>query len=394
MLRVGKYRLYTITPTILVGPSGIGKGEALGLARSVLKHIKKTLVESDSGPTVGPGMWILEDEATPQALVRAFTIKPSGASMEENDPAEIAIIAGEMATFMGRTGEKEGMVPVITKLLEQDDSYCRTLVKDISAGKNQYIEDPTLSFLAGTTVEWMRKLMPSEMFAGGFFRRCIMVQEEHKGRHLDWPKALPEGTLESLASSWNLALFGGKDPVFPRNTHTIAGKEKVARFDITKSMDYWISWRARHASKRPNDPKLIGHYHSLPQHILRTAICFAAARGRLDILPDDLREAEDFVDSLLDDVYQVLLQGEVHGFEEMVQLLERMLHIHGRVSKIEVQRILRCPLRQFDELIEWGKKAKLIRIGETRVHEGETGVWYELVDKRRTPWGKRRKSNG
>jgi len=378
VLRVGPHRLYTITPLILVGPSGIGKGEAIGVGRRLLKTCKAHVRENK----MLPGMWIIQDEATPSALIKAFTVNPQGEMLKDTDPAEVAIIAGEMATFMSKTGEKEGMVAIVTKLLEQDDSYTRTLVKDMKEGQTQSIKDPTLSFIAGTTVDWMRKLMPSEMFAGGFFRRCIMVLEHHKGESLDWPVPLIDKDINNLAARWKRKLFT-EGPF-----HDNHNKSSVV-FDIENAKPYWKAWKQRHDKNAPGDPRIIGHYHSMPQHVLRSACSFAAAQGRLVITPDDLRDGEAWVESLMPDLQEILLSGEVHGFPDQCQLIERLLIRKPRMGYKELWNEIRVPKQQFDAVLEWAKNTDLIKKVPGDPASGEPGRVYTLTKRKRGKWERR-----
>jgi len=385
VMQTGIYGIYPITPVILVGPSGVGKTQAIQLAQILVREVTKGQVPRRKGAAddkhMGSKMWLLADEATPQAIIRAFTLTPWGDDRnEDTDPAELAIIAGEMATFMSRSGEKEGMIPVLTKLLEQPDEYSRLLVKDMTRGdRKQDITYPTTSFMAGTTIEWMRKLMPSEMFSGGFFRRCIMVKEERKGQYLPNPKRLDAGELRKMAERWEKTLF--RSGYLNQDAYK-GGIWRSKTIDFKSSENYWAKWGKIHHERRPGDARLVGHHNALPQTIQRTAMCFAVARQKDKVEPQDLKEAEAFILSLLGDLHEVLLQSEVHGFADYCQLLHRLLINQQHSTESELRTQIKCPGAMFEDLLEWSVASGLAKRGGTK-----KAPWVELANKGMTSWG-------
>lgn len=353
----GDKLVYPIVPVILVGPSGIGKGEALGIGRKLLRQL------------AADRLWLLGDEATPQALARVFVHHTNGEVRDDGLSTEVAIIAGEMATFLGRSGEKEGMVQVLTKLLEQDDSYIRTLARDVERGRTMNVDKPTLSFCAGTTIEWMRSMMPDELFSGGFFRRCSMVVEADKGQRLAWPETLPETKITRLARQWRATL-----------NRINEDRKRPTMVDLEPSKAVWCTFKRRHDSMSIDDERLRGHYNSYPWHVLRTACAFAIACGRRVIEPQDIRDADAYCGSMVPSVRQVLLQAKAQGFEEQAQLLERIMVDRRKISRPHLRQLIRGPERQFDELVEWAKSTGMISaIKEkppTYVYKGgRKGAW-------------------
>lgn len=116
-------------------------------------------------------------------------------------------------------------------------------------------------------------------------------------------------------------------------------------------------------------------------------MCFAIARGRMEILPDDLKEGERFIMSLLEDLHEVLLQAEVHGFGEYCQLIERLLISREKMPVNELREHVRCPGQMFDDLVQWAKDTKLAKVTGPAAKED-----IELFNKKRTPWGRPRNS--
>lgn len=367
----GKHQVYPINPSILVGPSGIGKGEALGIGKAVIRAVR-TVIDDDGQEAVS--IWLMEDEATPQAITKALTLDPvQRTPLAHGDTPEIAIIAGEMATFLNKSAERDNMVPVLTKLLEQDESYARDLVKDMTDSRRTAVTDPTVNFIAGTTVDWMRKLMPNEMFSGGFFRRCQLIVEHKKGQAVAIPKVLDKRAIEELGR--------GIVKIIPGIQNSL--RREV---DFGPSLKWWKAFKARHDSVGPDDPRLVGHYHSFPQHVQKMALVFAVARGSKEVTPTDCRDAEAWVSSLIPDVTSILLHTEAHGFEERTNLMKRILMELGEVSHDELWSRIPCRSMDFDELINWGVGVGLIkRIGAKQGKKPK----YRYLGKRSGTWGRR-----
>lgn len=367
----GKHQVYPINPAILVGPSGIGKGEALGIGKAVIRAARTVLDEEGQDAV---SIWLMEDEATPQAITKALTLDPVHRSpLAAGDTPEIAIIAGEMATFLNKSAERDNMVPVLTKLLEQDESYARDLVKDMTDRNRIAVTDPTVNFLAGTTIDWMRKLMPNEMFSGGFFRRCQLVVEKEKGAHLAVPKLLDKKAIKELSD--------GIIKIIPGIRNSLRRE-----IDFSPSVKWWTAFKVRHDSAGPDDPRIVGHYHSFPQHVQKMALVFAVARGSKVVEPSDCRHAEAWVQSLIPDITAVLLHTEAHGFEDRANLLKRILMEFGEVPHDELWAKIPCPFKEFQDLLTWAEGT-----GIMQVVKGKRGkkARYKYLGKRSGTWGRR-----
>jgi hypothetical protein len=363
IMRYGSHSIYPISPTILVGPSGIGKSEAMGLGKKLLRHLN-------------PNAFIIQDEATPQALVLAFGFKMlppgeaavAGSALAKRDPGErqeVALIAGEMSTMFKKSGETEGMLQVVTRLLEQDDDYARSLVKDFTKGHIQILDKPTLSFQAGTTVQWMRELMPSQMFSGGFIRRCLVGKASTKRKSIPIPRSIDDEIYLAMALDWQQGLS---------KFSTVDAEIHGVEMTWEPSEKWWVSWKKDHDSRQPEDERMAGHHNSMPYVVMRTAMVFAAAQNRLHVIPQDFNDAVEFVTELRADAMGLLLESAVHGFEEGTQQLQRLLmDSRDGMTQANLLKHLRMRPKEFEELITWGLTTGLISR-----NNGPTGPVFKL----------------
>lgn len=362
-LPVGPHKNYPINPIILVGPSGIGKSEALNIGRDIMD-------------LTAPNVYPVGDSATMPALVHAFTQMPDGQGgfmpRTADTLPEASIISGEGTNIMAKTGEKEGMLPAITKLLEQDDRFLRSLKQDMRAGGVPNPKDPTLHFMLGTTLTWMREMMPHQVFSGGFMRRNTVIHEDAKGRLIDGlPPTLHYHQKEALATAWTgFRRSDAKEWVYdedhPGILSAILQAKDPTKLSWGEAESYYNGWKKRHNLAAPKDERLIGHHNAMPEHIQRAAISFAVSEGRVKLTPDDFRNGEEWVESVQPDALRILQESHASSYEELTRSLERAIKEHRRITFMELRGCFRIPTAMFDDLIDWGKDTGLLEIdGDT-----------------------------
>lgn len=336
----GAWEVYPLTASLLIGPSGVGKGEAMAVGQRVLRELR-------------PGLSWVGDEATPRGIVMALMRDRDGTLREDGQANEVAIWAGEMATLVRKELHLGGLLPVVTKLLEQPPEYTWSLAQDLQRGEVAVVRRPATTLVAGSTIEWMRSAMPSQLFEGGFFRRCLMVVGSAKERILPDPRHLTSDRVAAIAAAFREALGDFIAPPQP------------LRADMTKSRALWDSYYRNHHRKAPDEARLIGHHNAWPQHLKRTALCFALSCGRLEILPEDFRLAADFLEELQPHTQQVLMDSfDPTSSLEQLDALERWFRQKRRTRalKQEVHRDLRLSWRDFENLLETASRMGMIDV--------------------------------
>lgn len=155
-------RTFPMLNIVFIGPSGLGKTEAIGYGQSLLlEKIPESLRP-----------YIIEGEATRAALTDDLVKNP-----------HCVFIAEEMASVFTKQKYQEDMVPFVTELL----NYKPKCERRTKSGKLQVINEPSVTFQCGTTLDWFLKQLPNTASVGGFLPRFLVVHELEKAQIVPWP---------------------------------------------------------------------------------------------------------------------------------------------------------------------------------------------------------------
>jgi hypothetical protein len=308
---MGIYRLFPNLSAIILGPSGIKKTSAANIALGLVHQLDLVKVYSE--------------KLTPEQLVEA---------MKEH--AQGLIYAPEMAAFLGRQRYMEGIVPLITRLMDCPDVWSS---ETIGRGKTT-LTDVAVSSLMCSTPDWFISNMPEDMFGGGFIARNILVVQNESPRDEDIPG--PEIPTERERLMYDIS-----------QVFQIQGQ---ASFDPT-ARAYHKDWYHNHklATRHPEHEILATYYQRKPDHAKRIAICLhIAEHSSLTICLDCFTRSvkildwvEGFIPGLLRQMFksssgrgaEVVLAAirAAGGVVDYADLLRRLQH---RFDGQEVRRIL------------------------------------------------------
>lgn len=225
----GDMKLYPNLAVMLIGPSGLKKTSAADVAMSMLQEMELTKIYSE--------------QITPQALVESMANMPQG-----------VIYAPEMAVFLGRQKYMEGIVPLITRLLDCPPVWSSERVTRTKI----VLRDVAISALWCTTADWFIRNTPEDTFSGGFIPRHIIVVQEDTARLEAFP-----GNPETLSRT---NLMGELSWL-----HSLQGKiELNARMRET-----YVSWYRSHKEReRTAEHELMSTYlRRKPTNLLRLTAC-------------------------------------------------------------------------------------------------------------------------
>lgn len=141
--------------TFIVGPSGAGKGVALGFGKQF----------------VHPMMNMLQGGMTKQGLFDYMASETESGVPRRN----CMLIQPELADCLGHGGRASEMVKAMTEWYTPSADGFEDITRMHGA---RSIEAPCINWLAGTTVEWLSDCVDAQAMRSGFFGRVAVVPDE------------------------------------------------------------------------------------------------------------------------------------------------------------------------------------------------------------------------
>ena len=159
---------------MLVGPSGDGKGHAMGLVTKIAREASIGDVGMNfdlfSGRLTGAGIY---DQ-----------ISSEHQEGEEPESKALWLHSDELAASV-RTGEMaRDILKILTDLWE---AHGNIRLEYTRGGGLRTARDPTLNWLAGTTSNWLNEVVDFADINSGFFARTIVVKAERTGNPIYEP---------------------------------------------------------------------------------------------------------------------------------------------------------------------------------------------------------------
>lgn len=144
-----RFKIWPNIGALLVGPSGVGKDTAIN-------EVEKQVLPLGRVPSVN-GVSI-------EAITGQLASQGMGAGL---------LCAKEISALFGPKDWQSGILTQLTNIMSSGDVVNAGLRSDAS----RVIKKPTVTFLGGSTVEWLHSHMPEGANEGGFFPRCLVVVE-------------------------------------------------------------------------------------------------------------------------------------------------------------------------------------------------------------------------
>lgn len=159
---------------LLVGPSGLGKGQAINNVIRLLAPYEREL-------------GIYAGRITGQALADTIGSKEAGGTAdaaggrkpqapEPEKPARVFLVAEELALSVGSGPRAHDFVCFMTGLYNSSPVAFRDRTRTSGLVA---VKDPCINWLAGTTRDWLKRSVPTDAVEGGFFGRTLVVEAEY-----------------------------------------------------------------------------------------------------------------------------------------------------------------------------------------------------------------------
>ncbi len=157
-----KFKGTKLTPslyTFLIGPSAIGKGQAMDL---IQKYLEQTNINIYAGAS--------------SAAKMTEMMSSGGKSDASKKRSKLLLIMEELTMCIGSGPLAFDFVRWMTGLYKKGDSKIR---KGTITSANAVIVKHNVNWLAGTTTEWLAESLPKHAIEGGFLGRLITIASDY-----------------------------------------------------------------------------------------------------------------------------------------------------------------------------------------------------------------------
>jgi hypothetical protein len=277
-------RTYPMLNIVFIGPSGLGKTEAITYGQSLLLE----QIPEELKPV------IIEGEATRAALTDELAKHPHA-----------VFVAEEMASVFTKQKYQEDMVPFVTELL----NYKIKVERRTKSGKLQQILEPAVTFQCGTTLDWFQKQLPNTAAVGGFLPRFLVVHEEQKAQIVPWPDAMMDATRKE-------ALLKRREEVTQEFRELVSKYREFGeiKFKDQEAIDAFSLWVL---NRRPETGHVAPFAARAKEFCLRLATLIAISRQHIAVDYTDVEAAIGIYEWCMSKIQKVVVpvteEGEMLG---------------------------------------------------------------------------------
>jgi hypothetical protein len=318
---MGPYQLFPNLCVVIVAPSGrCKKTSACQIAVNMMNGI---------------GINVLADKLTPEVLVE---------SLKDKNPATGLLYAPELAAFLGKQKYQEGMVPMLTRLMDCPDVWKSATIMRGDAE----LRNVALTFLGASTLDWIQTEIPKSAFGGGFISRLLFVVQEDTPRSFPLPPEMDKERRYALMERLRLMT-------------QIRGKVMMS----SECRDWYISWYTSNQRTRHENKQFSGYYERKPDHAMRLAMLLNVSEGgnHLEMQRSHLQHAVRILDWI-----EAWLPGTFDSLQESTQgaalggLIKQLKSRQGGAGHSELLRLNSKKMNAltFKQTIETGVQAGLI----------------------------------
>lgn len=303
----GFYKLFTNQYIVLVGPPGVGKGQAINPAVEIVKEANTAHFLSDR----------ITAERIIDRLASGFGVPTAtaggGVAMVKDSCA--TIVSTELPVFLGSS---EWMLPYLCEMWDKNEFEYDTKTKG-----SFVIKDLCVGLVAGCVPDYIRKLNKDATSAitGGFTSRCIFIYATDKSKTVAWPSTagltqLRQDLVDDLKS--------------------IAQQKGEFQFDPNAR----VRWEGFYRGLKPDqfESEIIANFKSrMPAHVLKVAMALALSEGdRLVISDTHLSNAIALVNDVKDKLeltFRAVGESPLAAAQDRIM---RFIEAKGLVSRSEI----------------------------------------------------------
>lgn len=276
----------------LLGPSAIGKNEAINAMLNVLRDQPR--INIYKGKITAPGL-----------LDVMASTKPSGVSW-----AHLMLVTPELSWSMGKGDWADALVKQLTEMYTQSEDPVREYTR--TRATTLRIKDYCINWIAGSNLAWLLQSVPADNISGGFFGRIVAVDASYNfGLRYVRPEPHPE---------WPLLL------AMLRVCTLVLSKVEGAFYETPDAFIIEKQWY--NERPEPTDPDLYAAWKRQHDFLLKLAMLLALAEGpELTITAPIMSRAQKLSDSIVQKMPSLISYGamtpETRGLNVAADFLMR-----------------------------------------------------------------------
>lgn len=254
--------LYANMYIVLVGPSGVGKGETMGPGLDLLQDVGPIKLAAES----------ITREALIRELRKANVTEPNPETGEVKMHSSLTIYAPELAVFLGYSN-----LALLSDLTDWYDCRSSWTYRTKHQGTD-VIEGVWVNMIGGTTPDLIRTALPRDAIGGGLTGRMIFVYGARKSKIITMPEPVDVELRDALLE--DLQYLAGIRGVFTFSD------------DYIERLTTWYIDHCKHPPFR-DDPDFIGYVSRRRTHLLKLSMVMSISSS-----DDMILTAENFDISL------------------------------------------------------------------------------------------------
>lgn len=294
---------------MLIGPSGLGKGNAINPA---LKFVKPANIQERVRPYIG--------NITKQALIDVLSQR----KRKEQPVTRLWFISPELGDDVPPGPLGEDLIRFLTKIYEGD--FPLPIKERTRTHGLREISQPILNWLSGTTPEWLRLSLPKYAIEGGSFARICSIQVNYDlDKRIYEPEYPPDRDNLINALHAHVKLLSA-----------VGGEFRMS--DEAKAIDrQWYMTR-----ETEQDGSLIPIWRRNHDMVLKLAMILSLAGDPLNLLIDSMhiKTAQKLIHVLYRNAPSMLRLAsnspEVEGLQRVADIIKRL----GQVQRFVLMRMV------------------------------------------------------
>lgn len=319
--------IYPDLRVFLVTKSGVGKGKALGRAYSLMKALawpRGRIFVIDGSMSAPLFVKTISEWQVERFKKQEEALKNGQIGREDVDAefAPVLLVHQELLDDLGVPPAARQFIAFMTNIASRHTSdYTRG---SFYSGGKYFIRNLSASWVAGTTLDWLKEVYDPASIKSGAFSRIIPV---YVNNH-DVPK---QRAFERTPSNFDRLIHD-----IQRRLVDVASRRGTFAW-TDEAYELYVSIVEREAEER--DPSMEAIYAREREYLVKVAMILSLARShahtRLELEAEDVRRAHQRLEEVLkrsSPIYQIAAESPaMHGFHTVEEYIKRKRSIKERV---------------------------------------------------------------